>query len=65
MKQLEKLRSGGNLGSKGNGDAVVRQVHNQVDFDELFQYLFHDDSTIVMLAAAAIEKIIVVYPFYL
>jgi hypothetical protein len=47
----------GDLRSLGNANAVVKQVHSQSEFDELFGGLFHADRLIVMRAADAIEKI--------
>lgn len=65
MKDFVKILSGGDLRSIGNSNAVVSQIHNQKDFDELFKYLFHEDRIVVMHAADAIEKITIEHPEYL
>jgi hypothetical protein len=44
---------------------AVTKVHNQYEFNELFQYIFDEDRLIVMRTADAIEKITAHHPEYL
>ena len=56
---LTGLLSGGDLRSIGQSNHVVGLIKNQADFDNLFQFLFHENRLIAMKAADAIEKITV------
>ena len=62
---FENLLSGGDLRSLGKSDSIVLKVRDQNNFDELFKFLFHKDSIVVMRAADAIEKITFRHPVYL
>ena len=57
MEELFRLLKGGDLRSIGRSNEVVRQIKNQNDFDNLFQYLFHEDRIVAMRAADVIEKV--------
>ncbi|MBK9636808.1 MAG: hypothetical protein IPO63_02985 [Bacteroidetes bacterium] len=57
MKEYEKILAGGDLRSIGKSNFVTLKIQTQKDFDELFQYLFHENRIIVMRAADAIEKV--------
>ena len=61
---LDKLK-GGDLRSIGRSNAVVRQIHGQPAFDQLFKGMFDDDRLVVMRSADAIEKITALTPRYL
>lgn len=65
MKNLEKLLSGGDLRSIGKSNTIAAGIKKQAEFDELFQYLFHEDRLMKMRAADAVEKITAVHPGYL
>jgi len=65
MAQFDKILSGGDLRSIGEGNSVILKVKNQNDFDELFSCLFHSDRLVAMRAADAIEKITIHHPGYL
>ena len=41
----------------GKGNEIVVMVHNQNEFDDLFEGLYHSDRKVVMRTADAIEKI--------
>lgn len=57
MEELFRLLTGGDLRSIGRSNEVVRQIKNQNDFDNLFQYLFHENRIVAMRAADVIEKV--------
>lgn len=57
MKDLLELLTGGDLRSIGRSNEVVRQIKNQDDFDNLFQYLFHEDRIVAMRTSDVIEKV--------
>ena len=63
--RFDQLLSGGDLRSIGNSNTAVTSVHNQSDFDELFQCMLGDDRLIAMRAADAVEKITAHHPEYL
>ena len=65
MIEFKKLLAGGDLRSIGKSNSVILKIHDQNDFDELFQCLFHPDRIVVMRAADAIEKITIIKPQYL
>ena len=65
MKEYEAILSGGDLRSLGRSKSIISKINSQNDFDELFEYLFHNDRRIVMRSADAIEKITIKNPFYL
>jgi hypothetical protein len=57
MKNFVQLLLGKDLRSITKSNEVVRLVHDQESFDELFALLFHHERTLIMRAADAIEKI--------
>lgn len=63
--QFEKILSGGDLRSIGRSNSILPAIKNQIDFDELFQHLFHKERLVVMRAADTIEKITLQNPQYL
>jgi hypothetical protein len=65
MNNFGKLLAGGDLRTIGDSNNVVKLVHNQKDFDELFALMFHANRLVVMRAADAIEKITIHFPQYL
>jgi hypothetical protein len=65
MKALFGLLTGGDLRSIGRSNEIIRQIKNQDDFDNLFQYLLHQDRVVAMRAADVIEKITVTNVKYL
>ena len=65
LSGMVELLSGGDLRSIGKSSLMVAKVHNQSDFDNLFQCLSHKNRIVVMRAADAIEKITVEKPQYL
>lgn len=64
MDILNRLK-GGDLRSLGNTQAVISEITNQKEFDELFQGLFDTDRLEVMRVADAVEKITQIHPEYL
>lgn len=65
MKNLEKLLRGDDLRSIGKSNSIAKAIGNQAEFDELFQYLFHEDRLVKMRTADALEKISLTHPGYL
>ena len=61
----DDLLKGGDLRSIGQSNKVISSINNQQNFDELFEYLFHNDRKVVMRTADAIEKITGNNPDYL
>lgn len=57
MNKFQNLLEGGDLRSIGKANEIVDMIHNQADFDELFENLMATDRKIVMRAADAMEKI--------
>ena len=64
-EKLYILLSGGDLRSIGGSAEVVGLIHDQEDFDILFDFLYCGDRLIIMRAADAIEKISRNYTSYL
>jgi hypothetical protein len=62
---MEIFLSGGDLRTIGKSNSMIARIHDQEDFDELFQFLFHKDRLVVMRAADTIEKISRNHPHYL
>lgn len=62
---IEKILSGGDLRSIGKSNEVISVIHNQIDFDELFQCLFNQNRIVVMRAADVIEKLTIDNPHFL
>lgn len=56
---------GDDLRSIGKSNSIAKAIGNQAEFDELFQYLFHEDRLVKMRAADALEKISARHPGYL
>jgi len=65
MKSYYDKLKGGDLRSIGQTNEVVNEVKNQLDFDILFEGLYHQDRKIRMRTADAIEKITVLTPTFL
>ncbi len=65
MADFVKILSGSDLRSIGKSNSIVSKIQNQIDFNALFEYLFHKDRIIVMRTADAIEKITIDNPKYL
>lgn len=65
MNKFQNLLEGGDLRSIGKANEIVDMIHNQADFDELFENLMATDRKIVMRAADAMEKITLRTPEYL
>ena len=55
--KIEILLSGGDLRSISGANNVLQLIHNQEDFDILFEYLYNGDRLITMRAVDSIEKI--------
>lgn len=60
-----RLLLGKDLRSIGRANEVVKLVHDQQSFDELFGLLLHHERALVMRAADAIEKIVLQNPQFL
>lgn len=65
MVSLENLLSGGDLRSIGKSNLIATQIRNQKEFDELFDFMFHQNKIVVMRAADAIEKLTILNSNYL
>lgn len=65
MNKFQSLLEGGDLRSIGKANEIVDMIHNQADFDELFENLMATDRKIVRRAADAMEKITLRTPEYL
>lgn len=65
MKNMSGKLSGGDLRSIAQANEVVKDLHSQKEFDELFGELYSTDRLVVMRAADAIEKITLGKPAYL
>lgn len=65
MTDFKKILSGGDLRSIGESNSIIKKIKNQNDFDELFNYLFHEDRLVVMRTADVIEKITITNPQYI
>jgi hypothetical protein len=62
---LLDLLTGGDRRSLGKSEAVYQSVSDQRSFDDLFQYIFHEDRVVSMRSIDAIEKITLNEPGYL
>jgi hypothetical protein len=65
MKDFAPLLLGGDLRSLARTHEVVKAVHDQETFDDLFTLLFHHERLLVMRAADAVEKITLSHPHFL
>lgn len=65
MSQLSNKLKGGDLRSLGKNNAVVAEITNQKEFDELFEGLFDADRLVVIRAVDAVEKHTQTHPEYL
>jgi len=58
MQNLDKFLNGSDdLRSLGRSSEIISNIKTQKDFDELFEYLYHDDRAVVMKSVDVIEKI--------
>jgi hypothetical protein len=64
-KSIERLLQGKDLRSIAGSNKLVGLVHDQQNFDELFNFMNHSERKIVMRAADAIEKITIRHPEFL
>ncbi len=63
--RLETLLSGSDLRTLGKSGVIISKIKDQKDFDELFDFIFHPERTIVMRAADVVEKITLHHPDFL
>lgn len=56
---------GGDLRSIGKSNTIVKQIDNQLTFDELFACIFNSERIIAMRGIDAVEKVTVSHPEYL
>lgn len=64
-KDFARLLLGKDLRTLKQNSVAIRSVKDQKSFDELFTLIFHDERTLVMRAADAVEKLTVKHPEYL
>lgn len=62
---FSNLLLGKDLRTVKQNSIVVRSVHDQKTFDELFSLVFHHERPLVMRAVDAVEKVTVKYPEFL
>jgi hypothetical protein len=66
MESLEKmLEDGHDRRTLAHNERVIRRIRSQLDFDRLFQMLYHPNRVISMRAVDAIEKITSKQPEFL
>jgi len=65
MQKFDKFFEGDDLRSLGKSSEIISNIKTQKDFDELFEYLYHDNRAVVMKSADVIEKITLTKANYL
>ena len=65
MDKIISYLNGGDLRSIAKVEEIIPLIKTQVDFDELFRFLFSSDRLLVMRAADAVEKISLTCPQFL